>query len=112
MMVFVRAKDLIDYTLTMTDNTDRYSKKRRFTYVDRMQNLSLDIYSNLLKANETSILDRKPLQTVVISDIKVLMFLIELSYKMKFIDERQLFLWSKIGKDVLYLTAAWKNKTN
>lgn len=44
MLVLKKAEDLIDYTFTMTDNTDRFPKKTRFTFVNRMQNLALDIY--------------------------------------------------------------------
>lgn len=111
MTVFGKAKDLIDYTFAMTESPERYSKRRRFTFVDRMQNLSLDIYSNLLKANELPIKERQLLQTHAVSDVKTLLFLIELSHKRNFIDDKQLFLWTKMGKDVLYLTTAWKNKT-
>lgn len=110
MTVFKKAKELIDYTFSMTENTDRYSKRRRFTFVDRMQNLSLDIYSNLLQANEFPAKERIILQTNVIADVKTLLFLIELSHNRRFIDEKQLFNWAKISKDVLYLTTAWKNK--
>lgn len=111
MTVFKKAKELIDYTFSMTENTDRYSKRRRFTFVDRMQNLSLDIYSDLLKANELSVKERIILQTNVVANVKILLFLIELSNKRGFIHDKQLFNWAKIGKDVLYLTTAWKNKT-
>ena len=111
MIVFKKAKELIDYTFSITENTNRYSKRRRFTFVDRMQNLSLNIYSDLLKANEFPAKERINLQTNVVADVKTLLFLIELSYSRGFIDEKQLFNWAKIGKDVLYLTTAWKNKT-
>lgn len=31
MQVFEKAQALIDYTITITDNTDRFPKKARFT---------------------------------------------------------------------------------
>lgn len=52
MKVFERATTLIDYTITITENTDRFPKKTRFTFVDRLQNMTLDIYRKLSKANE------------------------------------------------------------
>lgn len=33
MKVFERATTLIDYTITITENTDRFPKKTRFPYV-------------------------------------------------------------------------------
>ena len=47
MKVFERAQALIDYTMIITDNTDRFPKKARFTFVDRMQNMSLEVYRKL-----------------------------------------------------------------
>ena len=38
MIVFDKAEELIDYTITTTDNYKYFAKKRRFTFVDRMQN--------------------------------------------------------------------------
>lgn len=44
MKVFDRARALIGYTMTITDNIKRFPKKTRFTFIDRMQNMTLDIY--------------------------------------------------------------------
>lgn len=111
MIVFTKAKDLIDYTFCMTDSAKRYPKKVRFTFVDRMQNLVLDIYTNLIKINEVPINQRKPLQIEVLSDLKTLLFLIELSLKREYINFKQCELWTKKAMDVFYLTAAWMKKT-
>ncbi len=51
--VLIKAKELIEYTFCMTESTKRFPKKTRFTFINRMQNLSLDIYSKLLKINES-----------------------------------------------------------
>lgn len=110
MTVFIKAKDLINYTFTITDNTKRFPKKVRFTFVNRMQNLALDIYSKLLKINEIPINQRKPLQIDVLSDIKTLLFLIELSLKQGYINIHQCEIWTKKALDVKYLTAAWMKK--
>ncbi len=110
MTVFVKAKDLIKYTFQMTNSTKRFPKKTRFTIVNRMQNLALDIYSKLLKANELPIPQRKPLQIDILSDIKILLFLIELSQG-KHISEKQCAVWVNKALDVKYLTAAWMVKT-
>lgn len=52
MKVFDRARVLIDYTMTITDNTSRFPKKARFTFVDRMQNMTLDIYKKLANCRD------------------------------------------------------------
>lgn len=112
MTIFKKTKDLIEYTFCMTDNTKKFPKKTRFTFVNRMQNLTLDIYSKLLKANETRNRNkRKDLQSDVLSDIKILLFLIELSLHKNYINDKQCVIWTKRAKDVKYLTAAWYNKT-
>jgi hypothetical protein len=114
MVVFDKAEELIDYTITITDNHKYFAKKRRFTFVDRMQNLAIDIYDNLLRTNEApkkQIEQRRSFQLKALSDIKVLQFLVELSCSRGFIDERQLGIWSKKISDVKNLTAAWYKKT-
>lgn len=110
MTVFIKAKDLIDYTFVMTDSIKRFPKKMRFTFVNRMQNLVLDIYTKLLKTNEMPIRQRHPIQVDILSDINVLLFLIELSFNKNCIDEKQCSLWTKKALDVKYLTAAWMNR--
>ena len=50
--VLVKAKELVDYTLNITDNTKYFPKKARFSFVNRMQNLSIDICTEILKTNE------------------------------------------------------------
>ena len=52
MKVFDKAVELIDYTIIITDSKSRYPKKSRFTFVDRMQNMTLDIYKDIFKERE------------------------------------------------------------
>lgn len=111
LMVLIKTKDLIDYSLTMTDNTKRYPKKARFTFVNRIQDLVLNIYKNISKTNELPINKRKSMQIDILSDTNVLLFLIELSLKRNYISERQCEIWTKKALDVKYLTAAWMKKT-
>lgn len=110
MTVFKKAKDLIEYTFDMTSNKNRYPKKYTFTLVNRIQNLALDIYSKLIKTNESPINKRREMLADILGDIQVMYFLIEFSLKLKRIDKRQCGIWAKKTKDVRCLTAAWKNK--
>ena len=106
-----KSEELIDYTFIMTDSDKRYSKKHRFTFVDRMQNIALDIHLGTVKANETPVSTRKHLQVNVLSDIEVLMALIEISFKRNFINDKQCQLWTNKVLDVKRLTAAWMQRT-
>lgn len=110
MKVFDRAMELIDYTMTITDNTKRFPKKARFTFVDRMQNLTLDIYKKLVMVNELPAGARKTNQIEILGDINVLLALIEICHKRQYINVRTMETWVKKSMDVKYLTAAWMKR--
>ena len=107
MKVFEKAIALIDYTIIMTDSKSRYPKKARFTFVDRMQNMTLDIYKKLSKANEIPTVNRREVQIDVLSDLNVFLAMIELSHKNHYIDARTMSIWVGKTMDVKHLTAAW-----
>ena len=112
MKVFERAQALIDYTMIITDNTDRFPKKARFTFVDRMQNMSLEVYRKLSKANEIfDTADRRNVQIDILSDLNVFLAMIEICHKRHFITSHTMSIWTKKTMDVKYLTAAWLKKT-
>jgi hypothetical protein len=111
MKVFDRARELIDYTMVITDNTKRFPKKARFTFVDRMQNMTLDIYKKLAKANELPINARKEVQIDVLSEINVFLALVEICHKRQYIGTGTMETWVKKTMDVKYLTAAWMKRT-
>ncbi|OHW62896.1 hypothetical protein EUAN_06800 [Andreesenia angusta] len=111
MTIFKKSKELIDYTFCMTDSSNRFPKKTRFTFVNRMQNLVLDIYQRLLKVNEIPIPERPELQIETISELKALLFLVELSFQQKYINSKQCEVWTGKILDVQHLTAAWLKKS-
>lgn len=47
--VIVKAKDLVKHTFTITNSTERYPKKYRFTLVNRIQDKAVDIYECVLE---------------------------------------------------------------
>lgn len=55
--VIVKAKDLVKHTFTITNSTERYPKKYRFTLVNRIQDKAVDIYECVLEANELDLRD-------------------------------------------------------
>lgn len=92
--VIVKAKDLVKHTLKITNNTNRYPKKTRFTITNRIQNKSLDIYECLLEANEIyprtnyEKNQRRNLQIKALTYCKELLFFIELSMELGYINDK------------------------
>lgn len=82
--LLTKAKDLANHTIKITDNPRRFPKKYRFTFVNRMQNISLDIYELINTANELNTNDKEALkerlklQNLAITKCKTLLFLITL----------------------------------
>jgi len=115
--VLVKAKDLIKYTLDITDSK-KFPKKTRFTFVNRLQDKTLSVYEYLLGANE--IFPRNPLekderrklQVKALTVMKQILFLIELSYGKEYITSQNCETWTKAVLDVKYTTAAWMKNDN
>lgn len=114
--VITKAKDLVKHTYTLTENTERYPKKYRFTLVNRLQNRATDIYECLLEANELDLRDpeeakeRQKLQARALTYCKEFLFFLELSFELKRINSKSLEYWSKLAFDVMYITKAWKRR--
>ena len=103
--VITKAKDLVKHTYTLTENTERFPKKYRFTLVNRLQNRATDIFECLIEAKE-----RARLQARALTYCKELLFLLELSFEQKRINAKSLEYWSKLAFDVMYMTKAWKRR--
>lgn len=114
--VIVKAKDLVKHTFTITNSTERYPKKYRFTLVNRIQDKAMDIYECVLEANELDLRDaqeyrqRQKLQAKALTYCKELLFFIELSQEMGFISMSSCEYWSKLALEVKYMTTAWKKR--
>lgn len=92
--VILKAKELAEHTLRVTSNCNTYPKKFRFSLVDKMQNNALEIYEYLHEANRTDLRlfsrERSELQTKAILHCEILMFYIELSYKLNIINDKRM----------------------
>lgn len=116
MNVITKAKDLVKHTYTITESTERYPKKFRFTLVNRLQNRATDIYECLLEANELDLTDpaerreRQQKQALALTYCKELLFFMELSFELGRINAKSLEYWSKLCFDVMYMTKAWKKR--
>lgn len=110
--VILKAKELAEHTLRVTSNCNTYPKKFRFSLVDKMQNKALEIYEYLHEANRTDLRlygrERSELQTKAILHCEILLFYIELSYKLNIINDKRMEYWSKMVSDIKHMTIAWR----
>lgn len=113
MAVFAKCKDLISYTFRITNNTNRFPKKIRFTITNRLQEMTLLMYENLLMANEIfpvdlyDVRERKNYQRKTLALSKQVLFLIELSLEQGRIEESSASHWAGLVEDVQRLTVNW-----
>lgn len=111
-IIITKSKHLVKHTFMMT-NEKRFPKKFRFTLVNRLNNISIEIFENILEANELSTKDiqeskeRKSRQKKALTLCKMMLFLVELSFENKLISEKQCEKWTKHVLDVKFLTAKW-----
>jgi hypothetical protein len=111
--VITRAKDLARYVVIITE---RSPKQFRFTYISRMQNISLDVLESLYMANETyakgsdakeKYQKRLDFQHRALTQIKLLAYFAQLALESKAILSRQYEHMAKLCTDTQFLTAAW-----
>ena len=112
--VIIKAKKLVSHTVRVSSNCRKYPKKFRFSVVDRMQKKSMDIYEALMEANRTDLKDfkreRSELQTRAITCCDELLFYIELSHELGFIDVSGMEYWSLMVTDIKRMAIAWRSK--
>lgn len=108
------ADKLIDYTLDLTDNSNHFPKKVRFSIVNKIQGHVMAIYDNLLEANEifpirdeADRLERLRLQRASLTECKKLLHMIELSKRRSYIDGGTFDYWTKLTLDTKFMTAKW-----
>ena len=108
------AERLIDYTLNLTDNANRFPKRVRFSITNKIQGHVMAIYDDLLEANEifpirteTDRTERLRLQRAALTECKKLLHMIELSKKRSYIDKDTFDYWTKLTLDVKFMTAKW-----
>lgn len=113
--VIVLTKRLIKHTMTLSNNSERYPKKARFTIVDPMQKTVIEIYKLLMKANylntniKAQFEERQLRQSEAIYNCDILMLYIELSLDANYINDRSCEYWVRLVMDVKKMIMAWKN---
>jgi hypothetical protein len=95
LQVITKAKELCEYVMTITQKSP---KQFRFTFVTRLQNLSLDVIENLYRANEVLVggrhgsahlPERLAHQRKVIVDVRLLAYFAELAMRQQCILPKQ-----------------------
>lgn len=95
-----KAKDLVKHTFMMTSER-RFPKKYRFTIVNRLHDLTLDIFQHIQEANELDLTDpqeyreRRYEQKKALTECKTVLFLIELSFEKELISSEQCAEWTR-----------------
>lgn len=114
-VLITKAKDLVKHTFLMT-NEKRFPKKYRFTVVNRLHDLTLDIFALIGEANELDLTDpqeareRRYNQKKALTKCKTVLFLLELSLENNLISKEQCAVWTKAVLDVKYMTAKWRKQ--
>ena len=112
--VIVKAKELAVHTFKLTSNCNRYPKKYRHSLVDCMQVKSLDIHDTLLEANRINNMthrrERCEMITRAVTQCDELLFYIELSMNLGLLADSSAEYWSKMVRDVKYMSIAWRTK--
>ncbi len=112
LVVITKAKDLISYIFRVTENSP---KKFRFTFIGKLQSLSLDYVENLIRANEVllkkddevSNQKRYTYQKQAFVTLKLLEYFAMLSYENRCILLKQYIQIAKKGNDCKITLANW-----
>ncbi len=112
--VITKAKDLCSYVMTVTQKSPKHF---RYTFVSRLQNLSLSIIENLFRANDvfaskqdvTSQKERVQYQRAAMTDLKLLGYMALLSMEQQCILPKQYEQIARQVTDCRNLLGAWMN---
>lgn len=114
LVVITKAKKLASYVITVTAKSPQ---KFRFTFVNRMHNICLDILESMFLANSLKTTDirnkfkRKELQHNAFSKLQLLSFVSLLAYEDNCILKKQYEQISLQVSDCINLLVAWTKST-
>ena len=100
----------------MMTSERRFPKKYRFTIVNRLHDLTLDIFQHIQEANELDLTDpqeyreRRYEQKKALTECKTVLFLIELSFEKELISSEQCAEWTRHVMNVKNMTAKWRKQ--
>ena len=114
LQVITKAKDLCSYVMTVTQKSPKHF---RYTFVSRLQNLTLSVIENLYRANDTYVKRGDPagidkrleLQRTAMTDLKVLGYFSMLAMEQECILPKQYEQIARQVTDCQNLLGAWMN---
>ena len=114
LVVITRTKDLCSYVMTITQKSP---KQFRYTFVSRIQNLSLSVIENLFRANDVYVTKEDPLaqrkrleyQRSAMTELKLLGYMSMLSMEQGCILFKQYEQIAGKVPDCQNLLGAWMN---
>ena len=114
LIVITKSKDLCSYVLVVTQKSPKHF---RYTFVNRLQNLAIDVIENLIRANDvfitkTDILsqrERANYQRRAMTDLKLLGYIALLSMEQQCILPKQYEQIARQVFDCCNLLGAWMN---
>lgn len=116
LQVIVKAKDLSKYIMTVTQKSP---KQYRFTFTSRLQNLALQIITDIYYANdiyvgsmkETNARERAQRrldkQHDAITNARLLAYIAQTSLELRVITPKQYEIISKEVSEVIYMLSGW-----
>jgi len=114
MKVVLEAWKLELHTMTITSSDKRFPKKYRFSLCQKLQTTALEIACYLLEANEINLKDKEArkdrfnYQNIVMRKCKVIMHLIELSFRLKIINSDSFEFWARMANNIKNMCAKWQ----
>ena len=114
LLVIVKAKELCTYVMTVTQKSP---KQFRYTFTSRLQNLTLDIMENLMRANDVFLQKgdadalklRLERQHHAMSSLRILSFFAMLSMEQKCILPKQYEIIASHAAECQSLLGGWIN---
>ena len=114
LQIITKAKELCAYVMTVTQKSPKHF---RYTFVSKLQNLSLSVIENLYRANEVyvekndseAIERRRELQRTAMADLKVLAYFSMLAMEQQCILAKQYEQIARLSTDCQNLLGAWMN---
>jgi len=110
--VITKAKELCQYVMVITQKSPKHF---RYTFVSRLQNLSLDIIESLIRANDVyikkgdsaSFEKRAEYQRNALTSLKLLSYMAMISMEQQCILPKQYEQISILSSDCINLVNAW-----
>ena len=114
LIVITKSKDLCSYVLVVTQKSPKHF---RYTFVNRLQNLAIDVIESLIRANDvfitkTDILsqrERANYRRRAMTDLKLLGYIALLSMEQQCILPKQYEQIARQVSDCCNLLGAWMN---